>query len=89
MALFRKPVCENLKKKNKAMTRIDSQDDENTDSMMIYKPKNTKDSSLESLYDTDGNNVNNRQPIRYNKWIGLGIGFVVLWIVIIFVLINL
>lgn len=50
MAIFKKPVCENLKKKNRAMTRIDSMEDENTDSMLVYKPKTVKDSSIESLF---------------------------------------
>lgn len=86
MALFHKPACENLKKRNKAMTRIDSQTDNDTDAMLVYKPKKLKDSSLESLYDIDSSSKKGHS--RTTKFIIYGIIGVLLWIGLIVVLVS-
>ena len=83
MALFHKPACENLKKKNRAMTRIDSQTDDSVDSMMIYKPKKMKDASLESLFNTT---YTEKKMSRKTKLILIGVGGLLAWIALIILL---
>lgn len=80
MAIFKKPACENLKKRNRAMTRIDSQEDDERDSMIIYKPKKVKDSSIESLYDDSSFEEKSKGNLPYwTKYVIVGI---IGWIVI-------
>ena len=88
MALFHKPACENLQKRKKAMTRIDSQTDQDRDAMLVYKPKKLKDSSLESLYDIDVSKKHGANS-RTTKYIILGVIGVVIWIGIIVLLTSL
>lgn len=85
MAIFKKPVCENLKKKNRAMTRIDSMDDENTDSMLVYKPKTVKDSSIESLF--NDNTVQKSGNKKSKKIVAIVLG-ILLWIGLIVLVYN-
>lgn len=80
MAIFKKPACENLKKRNRAMTRIDSQEDDERDSMIIYKPKKVKDSSIESLYDDSSLEERSKGNLPYwAKYVIIG---VISWVVI-------
>lgn len=85
MAIFRKPTCDNLKKRNRAMTRIDSQDDDERDSMVIYQPKRVKDSSIESLYDDEdvsSHRFKNNLPY-WSKYIIIGL---IIWILLLMLL---
>jgi hypothetical protein len=86
MAIFKKPVCENLRKRNRAMINIDSMEDKNTDSMIIYKPKNVKDSSIESLFEEKP--VEKHSHNKMLKYIVFVVVFVAVWVALIALLIN-
>lgn len=83
MALFHKPACENLKKKNRTMARIDNQTDDAVDSMLIYKPKKVKDSSLEYLFSMKSESTG---MSRRTKLIIIGIIGVIVWIALVILL---